>query len=192
MWPRVFWSVAGVVLVAAAVIMALLGHLRLRAPGRLTAIYRRHFDTPRRERLFLSSVAFFVTFVVVRGVTHAIRAGVRGLHDVEAGGLHVHHLVWGILLLLGVGYAWLLQVGTGQAVGTRGGSRLTAMLYGVGAALTLDEFALWLRLQDVYWTREGRESIEAVLLFGGLLSVGLWGAPFFRGLVRETARLLRR
>jgi hypothetical protein len=192
MWPRLFLGIAVLVLVAGAGIMALLGHLRLRAPGRLTAIYRRHFDAPRRERLFLSSLAFFVTFVTVRGVTHAIRAGVRGLHDVAAGGVHIHHLVWGILLLLVVGYLWLLQVGTGHEPAARGGSRLTALLYGAGAALTLDEFALWLRLEDVYWTRQGRESIEAVLLFGGLLSLGLWGGPFLRGLVRESARLWRR
>jgi hypothetical protein len=187
-----FWVVALLVLVAAATVMVILGHLRVRAPGRVTAIYRRHFQAPRRERLFLSSLGFFVTFFTVRGVTHAIRAGVGGFRDVAAGGVHIHHLVWGILLLLVVGYAWLVQVGTGMESGTRGSSRVTALLYGIGAALTLDEFALWLRLEDVYWIREGRQSIEAVLLFGGLLSVGLWGAPFFRGLVHETARLLRR
>ena len=55
--------------------------------------------------------------------------------------------------------------------------------YGVGAALTLDEFALWLNLEpDAYWTREGRISIDAVILFGSILAVGAWGAPFFRGL----------
>jgi hypothetical protein len=62
-------------------------------------------------------------------------------------------------------------------------SRLTAVLYGIGAALTLDEFALWLLLRDVYWTREGRESVDAVLLFGALLSAGLWGGPFLRALI---------
>ena len=71
-------------------------------------------------------------------------------------------------------------------------SRLTALLYGVGAALTLDEFALWLRLEDVYWAREGRESIDAVILFGALLAVGTWGGRFFHALVREAARALRR
>jgi hypothetical protein len=58
--------------------------------------------------------------------------------------------------------------------------------------LTLDEFALWLRLKDVYWSREGRESVDAVVIFGGLLSVGVWGAPFIHALLRESARLLRR
>ena len=55
-----------------------------------------------------------------------------------------------------------------------------ALLYGVGAALTLDEFALCLNLRDVYWAREGRESFEALALFGGLLSIGLFGRFFFR------------
>ena len=53
------------------------------------------------------------------------------------------------------------------------------ILYGVGAALTLDEFALWLNLQDVYWARQGRESIDAVILFGAILAAGAWGAPLF-------------
>src|SRR5919108_3859640 len=112
MWIRIFWAVALLVLIAAASVTMLLGHLRVRAPGRVTAIYRRHFQAPRRERLFLSSVGFFVTFFAVRAVTHAIRAGVGGFRDVAAGGVHIHHLVWGILLLLVVGYAWLVQVGT--------------------------------------------------------------------------------
>ena len=59
----------------------------------------------------------------------------------------------------------------------------------MGAALTLDEFALWLNLEpDAYWSREGRLSIDAVILFGGMLAVGAWGAPFFRGLQDVDAR----
>ena len=134
-------------------------------------------------------VAFYVTFAAVRGITHAIRAGVGPFHDVAEGGVHIHHLVWGILLLLGVGYLWLLQIGAGDAGESRPLSRLTAVLYGIGAALTLDEFALWLDLRDVYWAREGRESVDAVLLFGALLSAALLGGPFFRALARALARL---
>jgi hypothetical protein len=142
--------------------------------------------------MFLASAAFYLTFAMVRGITHAIRAGVGPFHDVAAGGVHVHHLVWGILLLLGIGYLWLLQVGAGEPGESRRLSRMTAILYGVGAALTLDEFALWLRLRDVYWTREGRESIDAVLLFGALLSAGLWGGPFLQALVGQLGRLAGR
>ena len=151
--------------------------------GALKRLYHFHFRNERRERLFLASVAFLVTFAIVRGITALIRAGAGPLHDVTAGGLHLHHLVWGILLLLVVGYVWLLEVG----VGSSWIASLTAVAFGVGAGLTLDEFALWLNLSDVYWERQGRESIDAVLIFGGLLSAGVWGWPFFRGL----ARLLR-
>jgi hypothetical protein len=64
-------------------------------------------------------------------------------------------------------------------------SRLMSVSYGVGAALTLDEFALWLSLDpDAYWSRQGRLSIDAIILFGSLLATGAWGAPFFRGLHR--------
>ena len=57
-----------------------------------------------------------------------------------------------------------------------------------GAALTLDEFALWLNLRDVYWAKEGRASLDAVVLFFALLLVGVSGAPLWRGLVRELGR----
>jgi hypothetical protein len=89
-------------------------------------------------------------------------------------------LVWGILLLLAVGYADMAEIGTGSSPGSLFLSRLIAICFGMGAALTLDEFALWLNLSaDAYWTREGRESIDAVVLFGALLAIGAWGAPLF-------------
>ena len=144
----------------------------------LKRLYHFHFQDERRERLFLASLAFLVTFAIVRGVTHLIRAGIGPFHNVTGGGLHIHHLVWGILLLLVVGYVWLLEIG----VGSSWVASLTAMAFGVGAALTLDEFALWLNMQDVYWERQGRESIDAVVIFAGLLSVGIWGWPFLRAL----------
>src|SRR3981081_4798093 len=126
----------------------------------LKRIYGFHFRDERRERLFLASLGFLVTFGIVRGITHLIRAGVGPFHNVSTGGLHIHHLVWGILLLLVVGYIWLIEEGTGSNLL----SSLTAIGYGIGAALALDEFALWLNLQDVYWTGPGRESIDGVAL----------------------------
>jgi len=145
--------------------------------GTLKGLYHFHFQNERRERLFLASLGFLATFGIVRGITHLIRAGVGPFHNVSSGGLHIHHLVWGILLLLAVGYLWLIEAG----VGSTWVASLTAIAYGAGAALTLDEFALWLNLQDVYWQGAGRESIDAVVLFGALLSVGIWGGPFLRG-----------
>ncbi len=152
------------------------------------ALYHRHFQDRRRERLFLASLSFFLMFATVRGITYAIHAGIGPFHDVSVGGRHIHHLVWGILLLLGVGYLWLIEVGTGGEGTSPALSRLTALLYGLGAALTLDEFALWLNLQDVYWEREGRESIDAVVLFGALLAIGLEGRPFFHAVFKEVTR----
>ena len=143
-------------------------------------LYRLHFRDERRERLFLASAGFVVTFAIVRLITYLIRNGTGPVHNVTVGTLHIHHLVWGILLLILVSYVWLLEIG----VGSSWVASLTALAFGVGAALTLDEFALWLNLQDVYWERQGRESIDAVLIFAGLLSVGLWGWPFFRALAR--------
>jgi hypothetical protein len=151
----------------------------------LKRIYGFHFQSERRERLFLASLAFLVTFGIVRGITHLIRAGIGPFHNVSSGGLHIHHLVWGILLLLVVGYIWLIEAGTGSNLV----SSLTAVGYGVGAALALDEFALWLNLQDVYWTGTGRESIDAVVIFAAGLSVGIWGGPFLR---EVTLHLFRR
>ena len=149
----------------------------------LKRLYHFHFSDERRERLFLSSLAFFVTFGVIRLITSMIRANVGPFHNVTtSGGLHIHHLVWGILLLLVVAYVWLLEVG----VGSSWIASLTAILFGIGAALTLDEFALFLNLKDVYWEQQGRESIDAVLIFGAVLSIGVWGWPFFR----DVARLL--
>jgi hypothetical protein len=156
--------------------------------SRLKGLYSFHFRDERRERLFLASIGFLVTFGIVRGITHLIRAGVGPFHNVSSGGLHIHHLVWGILILLLVGYVWLIELG----VGSSRVASLTAILFGVGAALTLDEFALWLNLQDVYWTGTGRESIDAVIIFISLLSVGIWGGPFFRELVKELLKVFRR
>lgn len=90
-----------------------------------------------------------------------------------SGGLHLHHLVWGIVLLLLTGF---LGFATGPS---SPGTEILAATFGVGAGLTLDEFALWIYLRDVYWAQEGRASLDAVLvavLLGGLIVLGL--APF--------------
>jgi hypothetical protein len=172
---------AGLILVVWALVMIV-------RRNRAHEIYRRHIRDNCRERLFVAAIGFYFSFAVVRVLTHAIHAGRGPFHDVSMGGRHIHHLVWGILLLLLVGYAWLLQIGTGQGRGSRWASRGMSFLYGLGAALTLDEFALWLNLRDVYWDREGRASIDAVLLFGGLLAIGIWGGRFFRALLKEAVR----
>ncbi|HEY1678731.1 MAG TPA: hypothetical protein VGG04_13540 [Candidatus Sulfotelmatobacter sp.] len=130
-----------------------------------------------RKRLFVASVSFFLTFGGVRAVVYAVVHQVPPFHFIQHGGRHIHHLVFGILILLFVGYAWLAEIGSGSDDSSILLSRLMSILYGVGAALTLDEFALWFNLQDVYWSPQGRTSIDAIILFGALLSAGTWGAP---------------
>jgi hypothetical protein len=155
----------------------------------LTAYRQRFAAQARQERMFIGSLGFFAGFGVARGITHAIRARVGPFHNLSVGGRHLHHMVFGIGGLLGIGYLWLLLVGT-DAEKERAASRGTAAAFGAASALTLDEFALWLNLQDVYWSKQGKQSVDAVAVFGGLLSIGLWGGPFFRDLAREFQKLL--
>jgi hypothetical protein len=113
--------------------------------------------------------AFLLTFLGTRFVTRAIRTGRGPFRDASIGGVHVHHEVYGIFLLLGTGLVELTYRPGGAW------QHLLAVLFGVGAALTLDEFALWLHLEDVYWSEQGRSSIDAVLIavvVGALLLVG--------------------
>src|ERR1700720_2606684 len=147
-------------------------------------LHERIPDRPRR-RLFVASLSFFLTFAGVRGVVHAIQNRIPSFHFIEIGGRHIHHLVFGIIILLLVGYGWLAEIGTGADDSSIFLSRLMSILYGVGAALTLDEFALWLNLRDVYWAREGRASIDAIILFGSLLAASAWGAPLFKRAMKQ-------
>jgi hypothetical protein len=158
----------------------------LLSPRVLGALYRKHLIDPRQERLFLGNVGFLTTFAAVRGITHSIRAGRGPFRNVTPGGRHIHHMTFGILGLLITGYAWNAQVGLGATeTCNRWGSRLSATVYGMSSALTLDEFALWLNLQDDYWTKQGRESIDAVAIFGSLMFLTLMN----RSLVREATQI---
>jgi hypothetical protein len=150
------------------------------APARdVRAIYYKHFGDRRKERQLFSTGAFFLTFATVRGITHAIRAERGPFKNITPGGRHIHHMTFGITGLLTVGYLWMLEIGISEE---RRSSRLTAAAYGSGAALTLDEFALWLNLEDLYWAKQGRESIDAVVLFGSLLILSVLGKGFVQDL----------
>lgn len=175
---------AWVLVIFAAVVTVVMGLLlHLTRLGDL--VHTNIPDRPRR-RLFIASVSFFVTFLGVRLLVFCITHHIGPFGWVEFHGRHIHHLVWGILILLAVGYAWLAEIGSGSTPTAIFFSRFLAILFGVGAALTLDEFALWLNLANVYWSPEGRESIDAVLLFGSLLAAGTWGAPLFRAITRRS------
>jgi hypothetical protein len=148
----------------------------------LRALYHKHFGDRRRERQLFSTGSFFVTFAAARGITHAIRAERGPFKNITPGGRHIHHMTFGITGLLTVGYLWLLEIGTNEQ---RQASLWTSAVFGSGAALTLDEFALWLNLEDDYWNKQGRESIDAVVLFGSLLVLSVLGKGFVAELLRS-------
>lgn len=156
------------------------------------ALYYKHFGDRRKERQLFATSAFFVTFAAVRGITHAIRAEKGPFRNITPGGRHIHHMTFGIAGLLIVGYLWMMELCIKEG---RRSSRLTAAAFGSGAALTLDEFALWLNLEDVYWAKQGRESIDAVVLFGSMLSLSVIGKGFLlelTGLPRYLDRAIGR
>ena len=140
------------------------------APPRLHEL----FNDSQQERALLTAVGFTGAFAACRGITHAIRAGVGPFHNLSSkGGTHIHHSTFGIFGLLGIGFLWAQQVFTGHDEPPRWGSRVTATTFGIASALTLDEFALWLDLHDDYWDAQGRKSIDAVAIFGGLLTTSV-------------------
>ncbi|HLI50491.1 MAG TPA: hypothetical protein VKU87_01765, partial [Thermomicrobiaceae bacterium] len=137
------------------------------------AVYRRHFRDQRRERVFLSSVSFFITIASARGLTFAIKKGISPVGNVSAGGKHIHHSAWGVLALIGIGWVWLLRLGTGSGSGW--GSRGTSIAYGSATALIFDELDLWLLQKNEYWKGKGRANVAAALLFGSLLLLAVAG-----------------
>ena len=187
--PQLHYSYWLAPLLIALILLALSRVVRVRT---IAAIYREKFSETPRERLFWASTGFFVAISVVRALTLLIHNQIGPFHDIQMRGRHIHHLVWGILLLLLTGYGWLLQAGTGARGSRTWAGRVMSMAYGVGAALTLDEFALWLNLRDVYWEREGRESFEALALFAAALAIAAFGGPFLRGVLRSGVDEARR
>lgn len=153
--------------------------------ARVGALWQTQMVRSDRYPRFLVSLAFLLTFLLVRGITHAmkdrqppVRRLMRKDSGLQIGDLHIHHLVGGILLLLLTGY---LAIGFDRP---RWRNRL-AVLYGIGAALTLDEFALWLNLENVYWARQGRESVDAGIVTGTVFVLAALGRPFWQALGQE-------
>jgi hypothetical protein len=102
------------------------------------------------------------------------------------GGLHVHHLVFGIVLMLLCGFVLALQPGSPW-------SEIVAAGFGIGAGLTLDEYALWPHLEDVYWAEQGRRSVDAVVvaaLIGGLVLMGFLPVATDSGVATIVASVL--
>src|SRR5215218_9246413 len=141
----------------------------------VTRAYDHHIQAAGKETHFLILLAFVCSFGFIRTSAHMIRAQVSWWPgNVETkGGTHVHHLVWGILLLLSMGY-----LGISTDIESPW-FELVAVGFGIGMGLTMDEFALWLNLQDVYWSEKGRQSIDAVVVTTCLLAITLFGLRFW-------------
>lgn len=161
-----------------------MSHLALYAS--LASTYDEVVVQAGNQPALLLLVSFGLTFGLTRFVTHSIRADrFSWLGNIEAGDTHIHHLVWGIVLLLTSGVVTIyLQPPL----------EVTAVIFGIGAALTLDEFALWLHLDDVYWSEQGRQSIDAVIVFvivTGFMMIGAYPVTFdTAGGIEEVSGLL--
>ncbi|AMW10037.1 hypothetical protein A4E84_11240 [Streptomyces qaidamensis] len=132
--------------------------------------FERNIMEPGKLPLLLALVSFVLTFVITRGITRLIRAGKGPFRNISgSGGVHVHHVVPGVILTIIGGFGAV-------AGGQYGfGSALAAVIFGIGAGLVLDEFALVLHLADVYWTPDGRKSVEMVVLTASLVGLLLIG-----------------
>jgi hypothetical protein len=125
-------------------------------------------------------IAILATFLITRTVTRLIRKGSgagAGLGNVSIAGVHIHHQVFGILLIIGTGIVLVSATPHGAALD------VAAAVFGVGVSLTLDEFALWLHLEDVYWAKEGRKSVDAIFCVLAVTGALIGGADFLSGRV---------
>lgn len=123
-------------------------------------------------RLFSFFVLFLCTFLFIRFSVRMIRRKVRWWPgNVTPGGLHIHHVVFGLVLMCLGGIGGLSVQDPRSAL-----AAASAAVFGIGAALVLDEFALVLHLDDVYWTEQGRLSVDTVFMAVALCGLGLLGA----------------
>jgi len=142
------------------------------------SVFREELDPGQRSAL-LSWLAFTTTFGAVRGITYSIKHGEGPFGNLSVGGEHLHHYMWGIGLVSGVG-----------GVAVHGDDRqrrhpVTALAYGAGLALIVDEFALLLDLKDVYWAKQGRVSVDLAVGASSLAGTYFAALPLFRALRRR-------
>jgi hypothetical protein len=144
--------------------------------------FQREIVDTGRLAAFLFFVALLGTMGFIRASTHMIRAQVSWWPgNVSVGGTHVHHLVWGIFAMMIFGYVGIvLQPDSPWR-------EMVTVLFAIGMGLTLDEFALWLDLKDVYWEKEGRKSIDAMIVAGCLAGMAVVGFSAFVKLADDVA-----
>ena len=152
-----------------------------RHSSRATTSRRPHLSLGRRVAI-RTLVSYLIAFATLRVITAIIQFNIfpnGPFHFVMTkSGLHIHHLFWGILLLMATGFValatrapeWHLRI---------------AIVFGIALGLTLDEFAMWLRLADVYWTPQGIESLKAGAVVAALLALYGFGQPLWHAIVRD-------
>ena len=141
----------------------------------ITDFWDDHLVAHDRQGVFLVLVGFVGSFAFIRMSTRMIRAEVSwwpGNIESESG-LHVHHLVFGIMTMMVAGTLGFAAFGHSPL------TEICAFFFGIGAGLTIDEFALWVYLEDVYWAEQGRSSIDATVIAAALIGLIVIGAnPF--------------
>ena len=156
--------------------------------GKVQESYREELDQTHRS-LLRAWIAFGVTFGLTRLLTHAIREEWVPNVNLATDALHIHHYVWGIALLMLVGFLALVDDKARF-------HKPLSIAYGIGAALIVDEFALLLNLRDVYWAEEGRWSVDIALAIITVTGVYVTARRFWHAAAREVtefvAKLLRR
>ncbi len=155
---------------------------------RLRDLYRETVVRGGHEERLLISASFLLASLITRGITHEIhdrrfRFLFRNLSP--KAGLHIHHMVFGIFGLLVTGF-----LATGFRPRGRRARVALASGFGASSAVTLDEFALWLNLSDVYWLPQGRESVDALIIGGALSALAGEGMGLWQAMVRDMMWLL--
>lgn len=132
-----------------------------------------------QQAVFLVLVGFLGSFIFIRISTRIMRSGAVSWWPgsvVSEGGVHVHHLVFGIVTMMAAGTAGF------AALDSNLWFEIFALIFGVGVGLTIDEYALWVHLDDVYWAEEGRRSIDATVIAAVLMALLMFGGrPFELG-----------
>ena len=141
-------------------------------------VFREELD-PRQRSALLSWLAFTTTFGAVRGITYSIKEGKGPFGNLSVGGAHLHHYMWGIGMLSGVGAIAV------HGEDARRRHPAVALAYGTGLALIVDEFALLLDLKDVYWAKQGRISVDLGVGASSLAGTYFAALPLLRALRRR-------
>jgi len=165
-----------------------LAHLaRMKIPSRVKSPPGLQLSVGRLDVTLLPMMwmflAILVTFLITRTVTRLIRSGSAkgGLGNVSIAGNHIHHQVFGILIIIGTGIVLVSTTPHGAALD------VAAAVFGIGVGLTVDEFALWLHLKDVYWAEQGRQSVDAIFCILVITGVLIGGANFLTGQIGTAA-----